>query len=270
MALTPYQRDICRLIAKTRIELGESYIAGGVALNEFSHSLRISDDIDLFHDVAEAVTESFAADSQLLQGEQYAVDIKRKQSGFIEAAVTKGIEATTIQWTSDSAYRFFPLIPHADFGLTLHPIDLATNKVLALVGRLKARDWVDLIGANAAIQPLGYLAWAACGKDLAFSPGIILAESKRSARYTAVELTELQFDGEPPDAAELARKWRTIIAEAEEIVSVLPGPEAGKCVLQRNGEPFTGNVEALQIALEKHAVCFHEGRIRGAFPSIQS
>ena len=35
-------------------------------------------------------------------------------------------------------------------GLALHPFDLATNKVLALVGRLEARDWVDVLTCERA------------------------------------------------------------------------------------------------------------------------
>jgi len=39
----------------------------------------------------------------------------------------------------------FPLVEHAELGLALHPFDLATNKVLALVGRAEPRDWIDAI-----------------------------------------------------------------------------------------------------------------------------
>ena len=54
MALTDFQRTICRLLAAHRIESGESYVAGGVALNEIMAAARISRDIDLFHDTTEA------------------------------------------------------------------------------------------------------------------------------------------------------------------------------------------------------------------------
>ena len=50
MALTEFQRAVCRLIAANRIATGESYVAGGVALNELLATPRISRDIDLFHD----------------------------------------------------------------------------------------------------------------------------------------------------------------------------------------------------------------------------
>ena len=105
MALTHFQRAICRLIAANRVATGESYVAGGVALNEILAAPRTSRDIDLFHD-----TEA-------------------------------GLEAT-----------FFPLVEHEDLGLILHPFDLATNKVLALVGRLEVRDWVDVIQWHAMLS----------------------------------------------------------------------------------------------------------------------
>jgi hypothetical protein len=41
-------------------------------------------------------------------------------------------------------------VRHPDFGLTLHPFDLATNKVLALVGRTEVRDWVDMVECGRA------------------------------------------------------------------------------------------------------------------------
>jgi hypothetical protein len=82
--------------------------------------------------------------------------------------------------------------------LTLHPFDLATNKVLALVGRLDARDWVDVIACHERLQPLGYLAWSACGKDPGFTPQGILAQAKRSARYSTEEISTLAFAAQRP------------------------------------------------------------------------
>ncbi len=51
--------------------------------------------------------------------------------------------------------RFFPLVEHPDFGLTMHPFDLATNKVLALVGRLEVRDWVDTMACSDPVRRVG-------------------------------------------------------------------------------------------------------------------
>ena len=41
---------------------GESYVAGGAALNALAAAPRVSRDIDLFHDTAEAVESSFEGD----------------------------------------------------------------------------------------------------------------------------------------------------------------------------------------------------------------
>ncbi len=62
MALTAFQRRICRLLADNRIASGESYVAGGVALNELIGAPRRSNDIDLFHDADEALEASWEAD----------------------------------------------------------------------------------------------------------------------------------------------------------------------------------------------------------------
>ena len=55
MALTDYQRGVCRLLAENRIRSGESYVAGGAALNELLRAPRLSRDIDLFHDTEQAL-----------------------------------------------------------------------------------------------------------------------------------------------------------------------------------------------------------------------
>src|SRR6266581_8709770 len=180
MALTEFQRTICRLIARQRLESGESYVAGAAALNALTGAERISRDIDLFHDTSGAVAVSSKADRDLLKSHGYQIQTLKERDGFVEAEISMAGESVVMQWTADSAFRFLPLLQHEDFGLTLHPFDLATNKVLALVGRLEARDWIDVIESHDRLQPLGYLAWAACGKDPGFGPRSILEGARRS------------------------------------------------------------------------------------------
>ena len=185
---------------------------------------------------------------------------------YAEAVVLKGGESIAVQWTCDSAYRFFPLIEHPDLGLTLHPFDSATNKTLCLVGRAEVRDWVDVMDCHRLLQPLGYLIWAACGKDPSFNPTSILDEARRSARYTQTELAELAFDGSVPDAADLARNWKGMLEQADEIVALLPPEQAGCCVLGADLELYTGTGGALAQELSQGELTFHEGRIGGAWP----
>jgi hypothetical protein len=266
MVLSEFQRDICRLLAKHRIASGESYLAGGATLNEMLTAPRVSRDIDLFHDTSEALEQSWAADRDLLVGRGFAVSVIRERPSFVEAEVSRDAEGVVMQWARDSAFRFFPLVEHDDLGLVLHPFDLATNKVLALVGRLEVRDWIDVIESSRRLQHLGYLAWAAPAKDPGFSPAGILDHASRSARYSAEEVAALSFDGDPPDVVALAKEWRGMLAEAHELQHNLPADRAGMCVLGSERKLFQGDTHALKTALEHEKITFHAGSIRGTLP----
>lgn len=268
MALTSLQRAICRIIADCRVASGESYVAGGAALNEILAAPRVSRDVDLFHDTETALDATWRTDRKLLEQGGFTVKPLRERPSFVEAEVRSGSETVLLQWVRDSAYRFFPLVEHPTFGLALHPFDLATNKVLALVGRLEVRDWIDTIECSERLQPLGYLAWAACGKDPGFSPAAILAEAARSGHYSSAEIASLSFDGPSPDAADLSRRWHSALAAGSELVAALPWEEVGKCVVDPRGQLFTGGASELRSALSAGDVAFHAGCIRGALPRI--
>jgi hypothetical protein len=268
MALTGFQQVVCRLIAANRLEQGEAYVAGGTALNLLAGGKRISRDIDLFHDTLEALDATWQADRKLLESQGYELRSIHERPSYVEATISKGADTVLMQWTRDSAFRFFPLVQHDQLGLVLHPFDLATNKVLALAGRLEIRDWIDIVTCHEHIQPLGYLAWAACGKDPGFSPLTILEQAGRSGHYTAAELEGLSFDGPPPDLAELLREWHAILPEAREVVMALPAGQAGTCVLDRRGDLYKGDLTQLRRDLAVNDVAFHSGRIRGAYPQV--
>jgi hypothetical protein len=270
MPLTGLQRAVCRVLAENRIASGESYVAGGVALNELIAASRISRDIDLFHDTDEALAASWAADRLLLEAKGFAVLVVRERATFVEAEVSRGGDRVRLEWARDSAYRFFPLQHHEEFGLTLHPFDLATNKVLALVGRLEVRDWVDVIASDDRVQPLGYLVWAACAKDPGFGPMAILEGAARSSRYSVDEVSQLAFAGAPPDAAELGRAWHRMLDAARQVVALLPPDEVGTCVLDRSGGLFRGSPSELRGLLGAERLMFHRGRIRGALPQLKT
>jgi hypothetical protein len=268
MALTEYQRSVCRLLAENRIRSGESYVAGGAALNELLRAPRLSRDIDLFHDTEQALAASWRADRELLEARGHGVSIVRERPTFVEAEVRRGPDGVIVQWAHDSAYRFFPLVRHEELGLVLHPFDLATSKVLALVGRVEPRDFVDTLTCDRGVQPLGLLAWAACGKDPGWSPAAILEQAGRSARYSEAELKGLDYDGEPPKAAELSQRWHTALAAAREVTALLPAQQAGRAVMVRDGGLFRQEPQALREALEQDRLVYHEGSIGGAFPRI--
>lgn len=243
-------------------------MAGGVALNAALSGSRLSQDVDLFHDTDSALDASWTADRALLLHEGFDVVPLRERPAFVEAEVRRAGQSVLLQWVRDSAYRFFPLVEDSTFGLALHPFDLATNKVLALVGRVEVRDWVDAILCNDNLQQLGYLAWAACGKDPGFSPAAIIEEAARSGRYSAEEVGSLSFEGTAPDATQLSCRWREILATSRLIVGALPAEHAGTCVLDREGHLLTATPKDVPLLCERGEVRFHKGSICGALPRI--
>lgn len=268
MALTALQRRICLLLAAQRKAGGESYVAGGVALNEALGGRRRSRDVDLFHDTEEALAVTWRRDRATLTGAGLRLEVTREAPAFVQAQVTDGQATEVLQWAQDSAYRFFPLVESDLFGLTLHPVDHATNKVLALAGRRKVRDWVDALQCHRHLQPLGCLAWAAAGKDPGLSPAFILEQAART-RYVQGEVDQLEFEGPPPAAAALSATWHEAVGEAREILRILPVETAGRCVLDEQGRPVRLGPADLRGALAAGRVVFHEGSIRGAFPELQ-
>lgn len=269
MALTELQRLVCGVLAEHRIAGGESHVAGGVAPNELLGGRRVSADIDLFHSTEEAVAEASSSDRASLVARGFDVEPVRELRGFVEVVVrdqTHG--AVVVQWVRESAYRFFPLMTHPTLGLTLHPFDLATNEVLALVGRVEVRDWVDILTCHERLTPLGCLVWAATGKDAGLGPGFILEQAARTARYTHDEITSLSFDGPPPDAATLAQQWRDALADARALVDALPVEQLGCAVLDGDAL-FRGDIAALRDALDAGRLRFRTGSIGGALPTVR-
>ena len=108
MALTRFQRDVCRLLADARLGSGESYVAGGAALNELLGAPRLSRDIDLFHDTEAALAASWAADRGSLESAGYRLSVVRERPTFVEAEVRRGDDSVVIQWAQRQR---LPLLP---------------------------------------------------------------------------------------------------------------------------------------------------------------
>jgi hypothetical protein len=175
MALTTFQRTVCRLLADHRIASGESDVTGASALNELLAASRVSMDIDLFHDTEEALEASWDADRRMLETHGFDLRIIRERRGFVEAEVGKNGETgetVLMQWAHDSAYRFFPLV------------------------------------------------------------------------YSAAEVLSLAFATEPPDPADLSRRWHAMLVNARPVVAGWPYAEVGRCVLSRAGALFAGDAAA--------------------------
>jgi hypothetical protein len=189
MALTDLQKRIMRRLSFNRSP--SSYFAGGAILN--LDWPRRSDDVDIFHDLDEEVSIAAARDVADLKGAGLRVIIDVRAYGFFEATVSDGESSTVIQWMGETKIRFFPLVRDEEWGLRLHRIDLAVNKVLAASSRRKARDFADLVAIATFMCPLGPLIMAAAGKPPSYSPQKMIehirwhAQSVPDDEYTAVK-----------------------------------------------------------------------------------
>lgn len=261
MPLAPFQRKVAHLLAKNRNP--ESHFAGGSAINRGASSIRISDDLDIFHDVAASVAASAEADGKALTAAGFSIAWTFRGEGIVRAEVTLGMDRVRLDWTTDSAFRFFPVLPDEDFGYCLHPADLATNKVLALAGRTEIRDFLDTLYLNHTYLGLGAMVWAACGKDQGYTPVLLLDQANRHSRFQQANL-----EGENlvklVDLKDLKLQWLAARDQAERLFEQLPPEEIGCLYLDKENNPVTPVPGDPGFAV----LTRHHGSIRGAWPRI--
>lgn len=248
MPLTAFQKRISVLLATNRSP--DSYLAGGAALHRSPQSSRYSDDLDYFHDSEERVSTAFLADQDLLLKGGFKISITLRQPGFIRAIITLDNDSAKLEWAYDSAWRFFPVEIDREVGFVLHPIDLAINKLLALVGRDEARDFLDILDCHRHILPLAALIWAASGKDPGWSPGLLLEQLKRRGRYRAEDFENLALR-ETVNLEELKRSWISILTETEQVLTELPAEDLG-CLYISEVSSAVGLPRNLEDPVKKH------------------
>ena len=258
MALSPLQKQILRVIAKNRSP--DSHVAGGAPFA--LRSARGSEDIDIFHDAEETLIRCCEIDVKALRDAGFGVETSVLGRSFIDGAVTDAAgEATRIQWSRDSAVRFFPAIKDEVFGYRLHDLDLAVNKVLAMAGRREARDYYDVIRLHREGTPLAALAWAAPAKDPGFTPELILDEINRNSNYPESELRVQAADADPRAMKQtLLRATR----EARELFAGLPLEHVGQLYLDRSGAAASPD----PAGVREGRLVLHGAVARGAWPQL--
>ncbi len=224
MPLTPIQSKILGLLANNRSP--ESHLAGATGIHLSPKTSRYSHDLDLFHATEEAVAQAYAKDSACLEQNSFAIKPLLSQPGFIRAQVSKGNNRLLIDWARDSIWRFFPPVQLEGVGWVLHPVDLAVNKVLTLVGRDEPRDFFDTLYLHESVIPLGALVWAAVGKDPGLNPQMLLELLQRKGRVSPEEVRRLDLKKTPNPAA-LHEQWKSALHSAREWISQRPAHEAG-------------------------------------------
>lgn len=224
MPLTDFQVDLAGCLAKNRT--ADSYLAGGAALLIEPNTARYSNALDYFHDSEQRVAEAFAEDRTLLEKHGYTVRVDLNQPGYIRAIVGLDQRSTKVEWAHDSSWRFMPTVRHERFGFVLHPIDLATNKVLALAGRDEPRDLLDTLRQDRDVLCLGALCWAACGEDPGYTPLSLLGLLRRRGRLRPEDLERLNL-AVPIDLQKLKGEWLDELASVQPFAASRPAEEIG-------------------------------------------
>ncbi len=260
MPLTDYQYEIGRLLARNRSE--DNYLAGGAAILLQPNTKRISQDIDYFQDSVERVATAYEADLQTLLAHEYSVEPEIVLPGYIRAVIRSRDQAIKVEWARDSAWRFMPVIASEEFGYQLHPIDLATNKVLALAGRDEARDLLDTLHLHKQVLTLGPMIWAAVGKDPGFSPLSLIEILNRRGKFHPEEVARLHVT-EPLDLQDLKADWLAALNSADAFVRSRPPDEVGCLYYSPGLQKFVDpNRDDITDAVP------HFGQLEGVLPQI--
>lgn len=258
MPLTEFQSLVARLLAPNRSE--DSYLAGGAALHLAPNSQRYSNDLDYFNDSELRVSTAFTTDRTTLEAEGYHVEATMQQPGFVRAMVTKGSESTKVEWAHDSAWRFLPTILSTIVGYQLHPIDLAINKLLALVGRDEPRDFLDIMYIQETTLSLGALCWAAAGKDPGFSPLSLLSLLRRRGKFRPEDFARLRLL-EQPDLMLMKTQWLAALEGAERFIAARDPQQAGCLYYSTTLSRFVSDFEEGDATVSPHY-----GRPGGVIP----
>lgn len=253
--LSKIQTDVLRLLASHRDP--ESYVAGATPLNR--DASRYSSDIDVFHDREERVATAALCDAQALGAAGYRVSWLRQLPLIYTAEVSQGDVGTRLEWVVDSDFRFFPTMRDETFGYMLHPVDLATNKVMAAAGRREVRDIVDVVTVHETILALGAVIWAAVEKSPGFTPEGLIAEIRRNANYPAADWRAL-LSSEPVDPKDITLRLRAALDAAEAFVVRMPTEHMGVLFL-KDGQVVQPDPDRLP---DYHT---HAGQRRGHWPS---
>jgi hypothetical protein len=263
LPLTLFQRALLATLASTPND--DRYLGGGAAIHFAANSTRYSDDLDFFHDSEQRVASAFAQDRETLASGGYDVDVELSLPGFVRCVVRKAAEATRVDWAHDSAWRFMPLVRDELGGLLLHPVDLATNKVLALAGRDEPRDFVDIMFVHRTTLPLAGLAWAAVGKDAGLSPLSLLELLKRHGRYRPEDFSRLQLT-EPFELRAAKQEWLGALERAEAFARERPPAESGCLYYSKRLAGFV--LPSAETSLEEQGVVAHYGQPGGVLPRV--
>ena len=217
MPLTELQRRILEAISSSSNP--EDHVGGGSVISRSGQLY--SDDIDLFSVRESTLLSVVAEDERSLADAGLGVDWQIRSATYFRAIVMSGTSSTRLDWGVDSDHRFFPAEKDDAFGYRLHPVNLATDKILAAVDRNEPRDIIDLTTVSKFILPLGPVAWAAAEKSPGRSPDMIIGKLRARARLRQEQIDLDRLDRNI-DAGDLNNWLRRKCDEAQAWMDSVP------------------------------------------------
>lgn len=165
-ALTPLQRHLARLFLSLPAA-AHFALCGGAALVFRQAVPRVTKDLDFFGTLLEEVRPAAKSFLKRLGEEGLQTEIVSTSPVFVRLRVRDaGGEEVLVDIGSDSRLREPEL---TEIGRVLTLEELATDKLLALFGRARARDFVDVFFLARRFGIRAMLAWAR-EKDPGFDP----------------------------------------------------------------------------------------------------
>lgn len=146
-------------------------LAGGYAVQAHGFLERLSDDVDLFTDIADPVAFSEAVDAVTAAYRAAGLTVEVEKSGgvFARFAVADG-QGRTAKVELGCDWRAHPPAV-LEIGPVLHADDAVANKVTTLFGRAAPRDYLDVNAALASGRYSGgQLLELALEHDAGFDP----------------------------------------------------------------------------------------------------
>jgi hypothetical protein len=218
----------------------------------------------LFHDTAESVTVCSQFDPETLRANGYQAEVALTLDTFVRALVRRADQTTKLEWSFDSAFRFFPVEPDPELGYRLSLHDAATNKMLAMVGRAELRDYVDVLHLDRTCLSVGALCWAAAGKDPGLTPDLILGEAGRHTHYRPEDLARLQF-ATPVSLESLKQHWLQAARSTESLRRRLPAQDVGCLYLDAQNRVVESDPDSPDFGRLRR----HFGSVKGAWPVVR-
>ncbi|MEU3342193.1 nucleotidyl transferase AbiEii/AbiGii toxin family protein [Streptomyces sp. NPDC006668] len=190
-------------------------LAGGYAVQAHGFLERLSDDVDLFTDIADPVafSEAVEAVAAAYRAADLIVEVEKSAGVFARFAVADE-QGHTAKVELGCDWRARPPAV-LEIGPVLHPDDAVANKVTTLFGRAAPRDYLDVNAALASGRYSGgRLLELASEHDTGFDPRYFAQALRAVDRWPDREYEAYGVDGgQVEDMRRRLRAWAAEILD---------------------------------------------------------